>query len=54
MSKDPIGVFGRLNAASLLLITPEFYKNFSSRAKGAGKIHHDPANFTMKPAYMHL
>ena len=54
MPKDPIGVLGRLNAASLLMITPEYYKNFSSRAKSAGKINYDPASFAMKPVYMHL
>jgi pimeloyl-ACP methyl ester carboxylesterase len=54
MPKDPIGVLGRLNAAGLMMITPEFYKLRSMRAKGAGKINHDPANFTMKPAYMQL
>ena len=54
MPKDPIGVLGRLNAASLMLITPEFYKLWSKRGKGAGKINHDLANFTIKPAYMQL
>jgi len=50
MPKDPIGVLGRLNAASLMMITPEFYKLWSKRAKGAGKINHDLANLTIKPA----
>lgn len=54
MPKHPIGVFGRLNAASLMMITPEFYKLLPKRAKGAGKINHEPANFAMKPAYMQL
>ncbi|MDA7777520.1 alpha/beta hydrolase [Rhodobacteraceae bacterium] len=54
MPKDPIGVLGRLNAASLMMITPEFYKLWSKRAKAAGKINHDLANFTIKPAYMQL
>lgn len=54
MPKDPIGVLGRLNAASLMMITPEFYKLWSKRAKGAGKINHDLANFSIKPAYMQL
>ncbi|MFT6076658.1 MAG: pimeloyl-ACP methyl ester carboxylesterase [Yoonia sp.] len=54
MSKDPIGVLGRLNAASLMMITPEFYKLRSMRAKGAGKINHDLTNFSIKPAYMQL
>lgn len=54
MSKDPIGVLGRLNAAGLMIITPEFYKFRSKRAKNAGKINHDPVHFTIKPAYMQL
>lgn len=54
MSKDPIGVLGRLNAASLMMITPEFYKLRSKRANGAGKINHDLVNFTMKPEFMQL
>ena len=54
MQKDPIGVLGRLNAASLMMITPEFYKLWSRRSKGAGKVNYDPANFMMKPKYMSL
>ena len=54
MPKDPIGLLGRLNAASLMLITPEFYKLRSRRAEGAGKANHARANFTMKPTYMQL
>lgn len=54
MPKDPIGLLGRLNAASLMMITPEFYKQRSKRSKGAGKINRDHANFTMKPQFMQL
>lgn len=54
MPKDPIGLLGRLNAASLMSITPEFYKLQSRRAKGAGKVNHACTNFTMKPTYMQL
>ena len=54
MPKDPIGVLGRLNAVSLMMITPEFYKLWSKRAKGAGKINHELSNFTIKPANMQL
>ena len=54
MPKDPIGVLGRLNAASLMMITPEFYKVRSMRAAGASKINYAPANFTMKPTHMQL
>ena len=54
MPKDPIGVLGRLNAASLMMITPEFYKLRSKRAKFAGKINHDLTNFSMQPNFMQL
>ena len=54
MTKDPIGLLGRLNAASLMMITPEFYKLWSKRGKAAGKINHTPANFAMQPAFMQL
>jgi hypothetical protein len=54
MPKDPIGMLGRLNAASLMMITPEFYKVRSMRAAGASKINYAPANFTMKPTHMQL
>ena len=54
MSKDPIGMLGRLNAASLMMITPEFYKVRSMRAAGASKINYTTASFTMKPIYMQL
>ena len=54
MPKDPIGVLGRLNAASLMMITPEFYKLRSKRAKDAGKIKHGLSTFVMKPSFMQL
>lgn len=54
MPKDPIGVFGRLNAASLMMMTPEFYKLRSKRSRGAGKINYDLAPITMKPKFMQL
>lgn len=54
MSKDPIGILGRLNAASLMMITPEFYRLRSKRVKGAGKINYDLMNFAIEPAYMQL
>lgn len=54
MPKDPIGMLGRMNSANLMLITPEFYATRPKRSKNAGRINHDPANFAMKPAYMHL
>jgi len=54
MPKDPIGMLGRLNAASLMMITPEFYKVRSMRAARASKINYTLANFTMKPKHMQL
>lgn len=54
MPKDPLGVLGRTNAASLMMITPEFYKLRPKRAKGAGKINHKHADFSIKPANMQL
>lgn len=54
MSKDPIGLFGRMNALSLMLITPEFYNVRRRRLRTASKIDHTPANFTMKPETMRL
>lgn len=54
MSKDPIGLFGRMNALSLMLITPEFYNVRRRRAKTASNIDHTPADFTMKPETMQL
>jgi pimeloyl-ACP methyl ester carboxylesterase len=54
MSKDPIGLFGRMNALSLMLITPEFYNVRRRRSRTASKIDHTPANFTMKPETMQL
>ncbi len=54
MPKDPIGVIGRLNAASLMMITPEFYTLRSKRAKSAGKIKHGCAKFSIKTAFVQM
>jgi pimeloyl-ACP methyl ester carboxylesterase len=54
MSKDPIGLFGRMNALSLMLITPEFYNVRRRRTSTASKIDYAPADFTMKPETMQL
>ena len=45
MPKDPIGILGRMNAASLMMITPEFFKVRRLRTKGAAKISETPARF---------
>ena len=52
MPKDPIGMLGRINAASLMMITPEFFKVRRLRMKGAAKISATPARFAMKPERM--
>jgi pimeloyl-ACP methyl ester carboxylesterase len=54
MPKDPIGFLGRMNAASLMLVTPEYFKVLFVRKHGASKINYEPANFVMKPVYMQL
>ena len=43
-----------MNAASLMLVTPEYFKVLSVRKRGASKINYEPANFVMKPIYMQL
>lgn len=54
MKKDPIGLLGRINAASLMMITPEFFKVRRLRSKGAAKISKTPASFIIKPERMTL
>jgi pimeloyl-ACP methyl ester carboxylesterase len=54
LSQDPIGFLGRMNAACLMLVTPEFFKMRAARTKGASQIRYEPANFRMKPAFMTL
>jgi pimeloyl-ACP methyl ester carboxylesterase len=54
MSKDPIGLVAKMNALSLMLITPEYYKVRRMRAKNASKIDHKPANLSMEPKRMQV
>lgn len=49
MPKDPLGFIARVNALSLMLITPEFYKVRRMRIGKASRINYDMAKFTMKP-----
>ena len=49
MPKDPLGFIARMNAFSLMLITPEFYRIRRLRNKDAGKIQQDPYEFSMVP-----
>ena len=51
MPKDPLGFIGRMNAMSLMLITPEFYRISRLRGKNAGKIDYAKTNFDMKPEF---
>jgi pimeloyl-ACP methyl ester carboxylesterase len=54
MLQDPIGLLGRMNAASLMMITPEFYKVRRLRRKHAAKINSQPAAFAINPQHMQL
>lgn len=54
MPKDPLGLLARINAMSLMLITPEFYRIRQMRAKGAAQIDHDQHQFTIKPKFIDL
>jgi pimeloyl-ACP methyl ester carboxylesterase len=51
MSKDPLGFIARMNAISLMLITPEFYRIRRLRGKYAGRINYAKTNFDMKPEF---
>ena len=51
MSKDPLGFIARMNAMSLMLITPEFYRIRKLRGKKAGKINYAKTDFDMKPEF---
>ncbi|WP_171178193.1 alpha/beta fold hydrolase [Ruegeria sp. HKCCD8929] len=54
MPKNPLGITARMNALSLMLITPEFYRVRRLRPARASKIDHEPALFKMKPEVMQL
>jgi pimeloyl-ACP methyl ester carboxylesterase len=54
MSKNPLGFMAYMNAMSLMLITPEFYKIRLLRSARAGKPDTKPANLSIKPEYMEL
>jgi pimeloyl-ACP methyl ester carboxylesterase len=51
MSKDPLGFIARMNAISLMLITPEFCRIRRLRGKYAGRINYAKTNFDMKPEF---
>jgi pimeloyl-ACP methyl ester carboxylesterase len=48
---DPIGVFGKLNAAVLLAVTPEYARIKAARRIGAGRAALRPVQFSMRPGY---
>lgn len=52
MSKDTLGLLARINAMSLMLITPEFYRIRRMRSKGAAQIDHGLSHFAIKPEFM--
>lgn len=54
MSKDPIGLLARLNALSLMLITPEYYTVRRLRSKRASQKDAKPTDFAIKPEQMQL
>ena len=54
MMRDPLGPLARLSAASLLAITPEYWKIRAARAPAASTVRHEPAEFTMTPAVVSI
>ena len=52
MPKDPLGFKARMNAFSLILMTPEFYRIRRLQNKDAGKIQQDPYEFSMVPSFI--
>ena len=54
MPRNPLGRIAQINALSLMLITPEFYRIRRLRSSKAAKIDHRPAPFAMAPKRMQL
>lgn len=54
MPQDPLGLLARINAMSLMLITPEFYRIRRIRKQGAGRIDHGHSRFAIEPEYMNV
>ena len=54
MSKDPLGLLARMNAMSLMMITPEFYRVRRLRKKGAAQVKGGSAPFAMQTQHMQL
>lgn len=52
MPKDPLGFMARMNALSLMLITPEFYRVRRLRGEQASRIDYSDVQFSMQPEHM--
>ena len=50
-TRDPIGLFGKLNAGVLLAVTPEYQKIKAARREGAGRIASSPRSIVMQTEY---
>lgn len=49
MTSDPFGILARASAASLMWITPEYWKVRAARTKGAGSVRAASTDFAIKP-----
>jgi len=54
MPNDPLGFFARMNAMSLMLITPEYYRVRRLRAAKASEIDYENSQFQMRTERMEL
>lgn len=52
MATDPLGFIARASAASLLMITPEYWKVRRMRSVGASTLRDEPVSYTIKPEMM--
>ncbi len=50
-TRDPIGLFGKLNTGVLMTVTPEYSRIKALKRAGAGRAESRPANFSMQPKY---
>ena len=51
MSKDPLGAIARVSAASLLAITPEYWKVRSARDPSVTTLRSEPSDYAMKTEF---
>ena len=52
MATDPLGFIARASAASLLMITPEYWKVRGMRAPGAASVRYEPVSYSIAPEMM--